>query len=175
LAGTFPVRATAFSATISTPTAAFARPPNCVASSWRCSPASSPEQVVMSCGSGVTACHNLLAMAIAGLPGARLYAGFVERMVQRSGAAGGLPDDRCFRPVGGRRRFGDLVERQFPTWPVPLAGPFTCRKGTAAVAGTSCGAGRWRQLVQRRLPRQLVAIADGSDFGPGRGVERRDS
>ncbi|SBT05521.1 putative 3-mercaptopyruvate sulfurtransferase [Candidatus Accumulibacter aalborgensis] len=34
-----------------------------------------PEQVVMSCGSGVTACHNLLAMAIAGLPGARLYAG----------------------------------------------------------------------------------------------------
>ena len=34
-----------------------------------------PEQVVMSCGSGVTACHNLLAMEIAGLPGARLYAG----------------------------------------------------------------------------------------------------
>jgi thiosulfate/3-mercaptopyruvate sulfurtransferase len=34
-----------------------------------------PAQVVMSCGSGVTACHNLLAMEIAGLPGARLYAG----------------------------------------------------------------------------------------------------
>lgn len=34
-----------------------------------------PEQVVMSCGSGVTACHNLLAMELAGLPGARLYAG----------------------------------------------------------------------------------------------------
>ena len=34
-----------------------------------------PEQVVMSCGSGVTACHNQLAMAIAGLHGARLYAG----------------------------------------------------------------------------------------------------
>ena len=34
-----------------------------------------PEQVVMYCGSGVTACHNLLAMAIAGLHGARLYAG----------------------------------------------------------------------------------------------------
>ncbi|MEF8727809.1 MAG: sulfurtransferase [Accumulibacter sp.] len=31
--------------------------------------------VVMSCGSGVTACHNLLAMELAGLPGARLYAG----------------------------------------------------------------------------------------------------
>lgn len=35
----------------------------------------SPAQVVMSCGSGVTACHNLLAMEVAGLPGARLYAG----------------------------------------------------------------------------------------------------
>lgn len=34
-----------------------------------------PEQVVMYCGSGVTACHNLLAMELAGLPGARLYAG----------------------------------------------------------------------------------------------------
>lgn len=34
-----------------------------------------PQQVVMSCGSGVSACHNLLALEIAGLPGARLYAG----------------------------------------------------------------------------------------------------
>ncbi|MCX7033739.1 MAG: sulfurtransferase [Arenimonas sp.] len=34
-----------------------------------------PEEVVLSCGSGVTACHNLLAMAHAGLDGARLYAG----------------------------------------------------------------------------------------------------
>ena len=34
-----------------------------------------PEQVVHQCGSGVSACHNLLAMEIAGLPGARLYAG----------------------------------------------------------------------------------------------------
>jgi thiosulfate/3-mercaptopyruvate sulfurtransferase len=33
------------------------------------------EQVVMSCGSGVTACHNLLAMEVAGLPGAALYPG----------------------------------------------------------------------------------------------------
>jgi len=30
---------------------------------------------VAQCGSGVTACHHLLAMHIAGLPGARLYAG----------------------------------------------------------------------------------------------------
>ncbi len=34
-----------------------------------------PDQTIMYCGSGVTACHNLLAMEIAGLPGARLYAG----------------------------------------------------------------------------------------------------
>lgn len=32
-------------------------------------------QVMLSCGSGVTACHNLLAMEHAGLPGARIYAG----------------------------------------------------------------------------------------------------
>jgi thiosulfate/3-mercaptopyruvate sulfurtransferase len=34
-----------------------------------------PGEVVMYCGSGITACHNLLAMAHAGLPGARLYPG----------------------------------------------------------------------------------------------------
>jgi len=34
-----------------------------------------PEEVVHSCGSGVAACHNLLAMEIAGLPGGKLYAG----------------------------------------------------------------------------------------------------
>lgn len=34
-----------------------------------------PEQTVQMCGSGVTACHNVLAMAYAGLEGARLYAG----------------------------------------------------------------------------------------------------
>jgi thiosulfate/3-mercaptopyruvate sulfurtransferase len=31
--------------------------------------------VVNYCGSGVAACHNLLAMEIAGLGGAKLYAG----------------------------------------------------------------------------------------------------
>ena len=34
-----------------------------------------PEQAVHMCGSGVTACHNLLAMEAAGLVGSRLYAG----------------------------------------------------------------------------------------------------
>ncbi len=33
-----------------------------------------PESVVHMCGSGVTACHSLLAMELAGLPGSRLYA-----------------------------------------------------------------------------------------------------
>lgn len=33
------------------------------------------EDAILQCGSGVSACHNLLAMEIAGLPGARLYAG----------------------------------------------------------------------------------------------------
>ena len=34
-----------------------------------------PSEAVHYCGSGVSACHNLLAMEIAGLPGGRLYAG----------------------------------------------------------------------------------------------------
>jgi len=34
-----------------------------------------PESVVHQCGSGVSACHNVLAMEIACLPGSRLYAG----------------------------------------------------------------------------------------------------
>jgi thiosulfate/3-mercaptopyruvate sulfurtransferase len=34
-----------------------------------------PEDVVMYCGSGVTSCHNLLALEHAGLPGARMYPG----------------------------------------------------------------------------------------------------
>jgi thiosulfate/3-mercaptopyruvate sulfurtransferase len=33
------------------------------------------DEVVHNCGSGVSACHNLLAMEIAGLPGSRLYPG----------------------------------------------------------------------------------------------------
>jgi thiosulfate/3-mercaptopyruvate sulfurtransferase len=35
----------------------------------------SAAEVVHSCGSGVTACHNLLAMEVAGLAGSRLYPG----------------------------------------------------------------------------------------------------
>ena len=35
----------------------------------------SPDRIVHQCGSGVSACHNLIAMEIAGLPGSRLYPG----------------------------------------------------------------------------------------------------
>ena len=34
-----------------------------------------PDKTVMQCGSGVSACHNLIALELAGLTGARLYAG----------------------------------------------------------------------------------------------------
>lgn len=34
-----------------------------------------PARLVMMCGSGITACHNLLALALQGVAGARLYAG----------------------------------------------------------------------------------------------------
>ena len=33
------------------------------------------QQMISSCGSGITACHNLLALSVAGLDGGRLYAG----------------------------------------------------------------------------------------------------
>jgi thiosulfate/3-mercaptopyruvate sulfurtransferase len=44
--------------------------------------ATPPAQVVAMCGSGVTACHNLLAMQLAGLPGARLYAGSFSEWIR---------------------------------------------------------------------------------------------
>jgi thiosulfate/3-mercaptopyruvate sulfurtransferase len=34
-----------------------------------------PSDAILMCGSGVTACHNILAMTSAGLPGGKLYAG----------------------------------------------------------------------------------------------------
>jgi thiosulfate/3-mercaptopyruvate sulfurtransferase len=41
-----------------------------------------PQKVVMYCGSGVTACHNLLALEVAGLPGARIFPGSWSEWVQ---------------------------------------------------------------------------------------------
>jgi thiosulfate/3-mercaptopyruvate sulfurtransferase len=44
-----------------------------------------PERVVSMCGSGVTGCHNLLAMELAGFHGGRLYAGsFSEWIADRA-------------------------------------------------------------------------------------------
>jgi thiosulfate/3-mercaptopyruvate sulfurtransferase len=40
--------------------------------------------VIAMCGSGVTACHNLLALEVAGLPGAKLYAGSWSEWIQES-------------------------------------------------------------------------------------------
>jgi len=56
-----------------------------------------PRQVVHMCGSGVTACHNLLAMEIAGLVGSRLYAGSWSEWIcdpARPVARGGTEGDR---------------------------------------------------------------------------------
>jgi thiosulfate/3-mercaptopyruvate sulfurtransferase len=53
-----------------------------------------PGQVVSQCGSGVTACHNLLAMEHAGLSGARLYPGSWSEWCSdaaRAVAVGGQP------------------------------------------------------------------------------------
>lgn len=43
-----------------------------------------PENTVHMCGSGVTACHNLLAMEIAGLAGSKLYAGSWSEWIKDS-------------------------------------------------------------------------------------------
>jgi len=53
-----------------------------------------PEALVAMCGSGVTACHDLLALELAGLPGAKLYAGSWSEWIRdpaRAVARG--PDD----------------------------------------------------------------------------------
>ena len=45
-----------------------------------------PGELVQQCGSGVTACHNLLAMATAGLPGSELYPGSWSEWCAQPGA-----------------------------------------------------------------------------------------
>lgn len=44
------------------------------------------DQLIMQCGSGVTACHNLLAMEVAGLHGAALYPGSWSEWCAQPGA-----------------------------------------------------------------------------------------
>lgn len=43
------------------------------------------DHVIAMCGSGVTACHNLLAMEVAGLPGALLYPGSWSEWIRNPG------------------------------------------------------------------------------------------
>jgi thiosulfate/3-mercaptopyruvate sulfurtransferase len=51
-------------------------PPEALRENYQALLAGTPaSQVIHMCGSGVTACHNILAMEIAGLPGSRLYPG----------------------------------------------------------------------------------------------------
>lgn len=45
----------------------------------------SPSKTIAMCGSGVTACHNLLALEVAGLTGARLYAGSWSEWIRDAG------------------------------------------------------------------------------------------
>jgi len=52
------------------------KPPAALREEWlRLLAGRAPEAIVHSCGSGVAACHNLLAMELAGLHGSRLYPG----------------------------------------------------------------------------------------------------
>ncbi|MFI4889002.1 MAG: sulfurtransferase [Steroidobacterales bacterium] len=53
-----------------------------------------PKDLIAMCGSGVTACHNLLALEVAGLPGASLYAGSWSEWIRdpsRPVATGSMP------------------------------------------------------------------------------------
>jgi thiosulfate/3-mercaptopyruvate sulfurtransferase len=51
-------------------------PPHLLRSKWlETLRGQAPATAIAMCGSGVTACHNLLALEVAGLPGAQLYAG----------------------------------------------------------------------------------------------------
>jgi thiosulfate/3-mercaptopyruvate sulfurtransferase len=52
------------------------KPPADLRAEWdACLAGTNASDVVMYCGSGVTACHNLLALEVAGLPGARIFPG----------------------------------------------------------------------------------------------------
>ena len=59
-----------------------------------------PERTVHYCGSGVTACHNLLAHAVAGLPVGRLYAGSWSQWCADPARPAGLgPAPRVEKPA----------------------------------------------------------------------------
>lgn len=56
-----------------------------------------PGRVACLCGSGVTACHNLLAMELAGMRGARLYAGSWSEWIRDPGRPVALGEARGLR------------------------------------------------------------------------------
>ena len=72
---TYRARSTISSTKTSTWTAPSCRPRRCARTTRRLLKGKPAWQVIHMCGSGVTACHNILAMEIAGLPGSRLYPG----------------------------------------------------------------------------------------------------
>ncbi|HET9023964.1 MAG TPA: sulfurtransferase [Burkholderiaceae bacterium] len=57
-----------------------------------------PARVVHQCGSGVTACHNLLAMEIAGLAGSALYAGSWSEWIADPGRPVATGDEAAAEP-----------------------------------------------------------------------------
>jgi len=63
------------------------KPPAQLQAEWQAvAGARAPAELVQQCGSGVTACHNLLALAAAGLDGAALYAGSWSEWCSRDNA-----------------------------------------------------------------------------------------
>ena len=85
--GTFPARSIARTSRITLRTARF-KPADTLRAEFAALIGGRPaDTVVHSCGSGVSACDNLLAMEHAGLGRARLYRGIVERVVCRSRAS----------------------------------------------------------------------------------------
>ena len=74
------------------------------------------EPVVAMCGSGVTACHNLLALEVAGLPRRAAVRRLVERVDPRSGAPGRARSvtDRLRAPLLLARPNFDI---NAPSWP----------------------------------------------------------
>lgn len=63
------------------------KPAETLRAEWQAVLAGTPAQAAIhQCGSGVTACHNLLALAHAGLPGGRLYPGSWSEWCAQPGA-----------------------------------------------------------------------------------------
>jgi len=120
-------------------------------------PAAGPD-VIVSCGSGVTACHDALAIELAGLPPARLYVGsFSGWIVEDPRSA------RCNRtPSRGSRARHD---------PFPRFAP--CRPPPGGDAHATSRIHRRRDLRPHPLP--LRRPARGKKAGPARATSWRSS